>query len=130
VVTNNSLRAKAVYEAIYCPRGRVELMIKEHKRHLKLDRTSCHRFEANQFRLFFHCAAYDLMYTLLANLLRGTELARAQFDTIRLRLLKIGARVQVLSRKIIFHLPLSSPLKPVLSRCTVILNALPPIRAG
>jgi hypothetical protein len=130
VVTNLGIGAKAIYEGIYCPRGAMELLIKEHSRHLKSDGTSCHKFEANQFRLFLHCAANNLMPALPANLLKGTELARAQFDTIRLRLLKIVARVQVLKTKIIFHLPLSLPVKPILTRCTLILNALPEVRPG
>ena len=129
VVTNVSARPKLLYEKIYCSRGAVELMIKEHKRHLQSDRTSCHKFEANQFRLFLHSAAYILMHTLRSTLLASTELARAQFDTIRLRLLKIGARVQILKTKVVFHLPLSYPLKPLLAHCTHTLkpiNAIPP----
>jgi hypothetical protein len=129
VVTNVSARPKLLYEKIYCPRGAVELMIKEHKRQLQSDRTSCHKFEANQFRLFLHSAAYILMHTLRSTLLTSTELACAQFDTIRLRLLKIGARVQVLKTKIVFHLPLSYPLKPLLANCVHTLkpiNATPP----
>jgi hypothetical protein len=117
VVTNVNARPKLLYEKLYCSRGAVELMIKDHKRHLQSDRTSCHKFEANQFRLFLHSAAYILLHALRSALLKGTELSHAQFDTIRLRLLKIGARVQVLKTKIVFHLPLSFPLKPVLAHC-------------
>jgi hypothetical protein len=100
-------------------------MIKEHKRHLHSDRTSCHKFEANQFRLFLHSAAYVLMHTLRSTALKSTELAHAQFDTIRLRLLKIGARVQILKTKIVFHLPLSYPLKPLLAHCITTLAGRP-----
>ena len=121
VVTNVSAPPKVAYEKLYCSRGCVELMIKEHKRHLQSDRTSCHKFEANQFRLFLHSVAYILMHTFRCTFLKGTALARAQFDTIRLRLLKIGARVQVLKSKIIFHLPLSYPLKPLLTHCVTAL---------
>jgi len=121
VVTNVGATPKVAYEKLYCSRGCVELMIKEHKRALRSDRTSCHRFEANQFRLFLHSVAYILMHAFRCTLLKGTELACAQFDTIRLRLLKIGARVQVLKSKIIFHLPLSYPLKPLLTRCVATL---------
>lgn len=103
VVTNVSARPKLLYEKLYCSRG-----------------------EANQFRLFLHSAAYILMHTLRSTVLKGTELARAQFDTIRLRLLKIGARVQILKTKVVFHLPLSYPLKPVLTHCITTL----PGRAG
>jgi hypothetical protein len=102
VVTNVHPRPKVTYEKLYCSRGCVELMIKEHKRALHSDRTSCHRFEANQFRLFLHSVAYILMHAFRCTVLKGTELACAQFDTIRLRLLKIGARVQILKTKIIF----------------------------
>jgi len=130
VVTNISGRPKLLYEKLYCSRGAVELMIKEHKRHLHSDRTSCHRFEANQFRLFLHSAAYILMHAFRSTVLKGTELARAQFDTIRLRLLKIGARVQVLKSKIVFHLPLSFPLKPLLTHCILTLKPLPVVPSG
>src|SRR6266849_3470816 len=51
-------RTKVLYQQIYCARGQAENDIKDHKRYLKSDRTSCHRFEANQFRLFLHSAAY------------------------------------------------------------------------
>jgi len=130
VVTNVYARPKLTYEKIYCSRGAVELMIKEHKRHLQSDRTSCHKFEANQFRLFLHSAAYILMHTLRSTMLKGSELARAQFDTIRLRLLKIGARVQVFKTKIVFHLPLSYPLKPLLTHCITTLKPLYAVPPG
>jgi hypothetical protein len=117
VVTNVGATPKVAYEKLYCSRGCVELMIKEHQRALRSDRTSCQRFEANQFRLFLHSVAYILMHALRCTLLKGTELACAQFETIRLRLLKIGARAQILKSKIIFHLPLSYPLKALLTHC-------------
>ena len=50
--------AKVLYRQLYCARGQMENEIKDHKRYLKSDRTSCHRFEANQFRLLLHSAAY------------------------------------------------------------------------
>ena len=58
VVTNLPGRAKVLYEKVYCARGRMENMIKDHKLYTKSDRTSCHRWEANQFRLFLHTGAY------------------------------------------------------------------------
>ena len=64
VVTNLPGRAKLLYERVYCARGRMENMIKEHKLYTKSDRTSCHRWEANQFRLFLHTAAYWLLHQL------------------------------------------------------------------
>jgi len=124
IITNlEQTGAKYLYETVYCSRGKVELMIKEHKLFLGSDRTSCHRKEANQFRLFLHSAAYVLMHALRDKYLSGTELAQAQFDTIRLRLLKIGARTEVKKTLVRFHLPASYPLKPVLS---TVVNALNP----
>jgi hypothetical protein len=100
-----------IYETAYCGRGAMELMIKEHKNHLFSDRTSCSSFEANQFRLFMHSIAYILMHTFRERHLKNTEFAKAQFNTIRLKLLKIGARVRKLSTKIKINLPSSYPLK-------------------
>ena len=60
-----------LYERVYCARGRMENMIKEHKLYTKSDRTSCHRWEANQFRLFLHTAAYWLLHQYRAAARRG-----------------------------------------------------------
>lgn len=117
--------AKYLYDTVYSGRGAMELMIKDHKTALKSDRTSCTRKEANQFRLFLHSAAYVLLHAVRDQLLRGSELARAQFDTIRLRLLKIGARVDIGKTFIRFHLPASYPLQPLLYRASAILAAVP-----
>jgi len=97
--------AKYLYETVYCGRGAMELMIKDHKNGLLSDRTSCHRFLANQFRLFLHSAAYVVMHHLRRVRLKGTKLRRAEFKTIRLKLLKIGARVKVGKTRIRLHLP-------------------------
>ena len=91
---------------------------------LKSDRTSCHRKEANQFRLFIHSAAYVLMHALRQNLLRCSELAHAQFDTIRLRLLKIGTRTEVGRTFIRFHFPASYPMQSLLARASAVLTAI------
>lgn len=100
-----------IYQTVYCRRGAMELYIKEHKNHLASDRTSCHSFEANQFRLFLHSAAYVLLHAFRSMYLKGTELANAQFDTIRLKLIKVGARVRELATKVKIHLTSSFPLK-------------------
>ena len=97
--------AKYLYETVYCGRGAMELMIKDHKNGLRSDRTSCHQFTANQFRLFLHSAAYVVMHYLRSVRLKGTQLAHAQFDTIRLRLLKIGTRVENGKTRILLHFP-------------------------
>jgi len=112
IVTNlrhNGL--KFIYNTVFCGRGAMELLIKEHKNHLASGRTSCNSFEANQFRLFLHSAAYVLLHAFRSRHLKGTEFAKAQFDTIRLKLIKIGAQVRELITKIKIHLPSSFPLK-------------------
>jgi hypothetical protein len=112
IITNLShANRKFLYEKIYSDRGNMELMIKEHKNHLYSDRTSCSSFLANQFRLFLHSIAYVLMHALRERCLKNTEFSRAQFNTIRLKLLKIGARVRQLTTKIKIHLPTSYPYK-------------------
>jgi len=125
VVTNmEHAKAKQLYTKIYCARGEAELYIKEHKLYLKSDRTSCHRFVANQFRLFLHSAAYVLLHALKANILRNTQWANATIDTIRIRLLKIGARVRQLKTRINVDLPTSYPLKETLTKSFQIFEIL------
>src|SRR5262249_37507819 len=85
-------------------RGEMENRIKEQQLGLFADRTSCHRFLANQFRLLLSSAAYVLVQALRRTALVGTELARAQVGTIRLRLFKVAARVVVSARRVVFHL--------------------------
>jgi hypothetical protein len=92
--------AKYLYETAYCGRGRAELMIKDHKNALKSDRSSCSSAVANQFRLYIHSAAYVIMHNLRKTVLRGTDLEKAQFDTIRLKILKLAVRVKVMKTKI------------------------------
>lgn len=112
VVTNlKSSLPSFIYQTIYCARGRMEGFIKNHKTFLHSDRTSCHRFEANQFRLFLHSAAYVLLHTLAEKGLQNTPWAHVQFNTIQNRILKVAARVCELKTKIRFHLPTSFPLK-------------------
>ena len=124
VVTNlKSSRAEFVYDRIYCARGRMEGFIKNHKTFLHSDRTSCHRFEANQFRLFLHSAAYVLLHALREKGLSGTTWATAQFNTIQNRFLKVGARVVERVTKVQFHFPTSYPLKRVMK---LMLNQLRP----
>jgi len=115
IVTTLKGKPKYVYDKKYCARGQMENYIKDHKNHLHSDRTSCSSFMANQFRLFLHSAAYVLLHTLRKEGLKGTEYARAQFDTIRNKILKIGARVVEKATRIKFCLPSSYPYKNLLS---------------
>ncbi len=115
LVTNlQSNRDGFIYDRIYCARGRTEGFIKDHKTFLHSDRTSCHKFEANQFRLFLHSAAYALLHALRSQGLKGTAWTKPQVNTIQNRFLKIGARVIESARRIRFHFPTSYPLKNVL----------------
>src|SRR5678815_320445 len=107
-------RTKVLYQHIYCARGQAENEIKDHKLYLKSDRTACHRFAANQFRLFLHSAAYVLLDTLRRAVFKGTPWACATMETLQLRLLTLGARVQECTDRIKIALPSSCPVAPVL----------------
>ena len=125
VVTDiRSVRTQSLYENGYCARGAMELRIKEHKLYLKSDRMSCHRFKANQFRLFLHSAAYVLMHTLQTELLAGTALAKVTFKTLREKVIKVAAYVRELKHRISIELPASCPQQAVLGRCLGVFAAL------
>lgn len=109
VITNLSGRAQDIYDGCYVQRAEAsENSIKDLKNALSADRLSCSRFLANQFRLFLHAAAYILMFEL-RRAAEGTELADAQMDTLRLRLLKIGVRIECSVRRVWFHLATGHP---------------------
>lgn len=82
-----------IYATLYCARGQAENLIKLHKSQLKSDRTSCRSPLANQMRLVLHTAAYWLMLGVRDAIPKNHALARAEFATIRARLLKLGARI-------------------------------------
>ena len=113
VVVNVPGDPQELYEDVYCQRGEMENRIKEQQLDLFADRTSCHRLLANQFRLLLSSAAYVLVQALRRTALAGTELARAQVGTIRLRLFKVAARVVVSVRRVVFHLATSYPYQAV-----------------
>ncbi len=113
VVANVPGDPQELYEDVYCQRGEAENRIKEQQLDLFADRTSCHRFLANQFRLLLSSAAYVLVQALRRTALVGTELAKAQVGTIRLRLFKVAARVVVSVRRVVFHLASSYPYQTV-----------------
>src|SRR5215472_3396411 len=122
VVTDmEQARTQALYRHIYCARGQAENEIKDHKLYLKSDRTACHRFAANQFRLLLHSAAYVLLDTLRRDVLKTTPWASATMETIQLHLLKLGARVHECTDWIKISLPSSCPVAPVLRRSLTLL---------
>ena len=103
VVTNlpaDSASASYLYETLYCARGDMENRIKEQQLGLFADRTPCATLRANQLRLYWASFAYVLMHGLRRLGLAGTAYAKAQCTTIRLKLLKIGARVRITVRKV------------------------------
>jgi hypothetical protein len=100
VVTSLEGDAQALYDEVYCARGEMENRIKEQQLGLFSDRTSCHSWWANQFRVILSAAAYVLMETIRRVGLRGTELCKAQVGTIRLKLLKVGTVIVRNTRRI------------------------------
>jgi hypothetical protein len=107
VITNLPDAPEGVYH-VYCGRGDMENRLKELHHGLAMDRTSCERFTANQFRVLLTAAAYILFQTLQAHA-QGTACADAQVGTLRERLLKLAAWVQRSARRIVLHLPTSYP---------------------
>jgi hypothetical protein len=116
VVTNLTESAPALYDTGYCARGEMENRIKEQQLGLFADRTSCHRWWANQFRLLLSSSAYVLLESLRRLALAGTELARAQVGTIRLKLLKIGAVVLRNTRRVRLLLSSSYPYQTIFAQ--------------
>ena len=105
VVTNLPDAPDAIYQ-IYCGRGDMENRLKELHHGLAMDRTSCHRFLANQFRVLLTLAAYILFQTLQAQT-QGTACADAQVTTLRERLIKLAVWIERSVRRIVLHLPAS-----------------------
>jgi len=99
-LSKDEQEARRLYEAIYCARGEMENRIKEQQLALFADRTSTQALRSNQLRLYFSSFAYVLIETLRALGLGGSELAQAQCDTIRLKLLKIGAQIRITVRNV------------------------------
>jgi hypothetical protein len=111
VVTSLTEDPGSLYDDIYTQRGDMENRIKEQQLMLFADRTSCHAFLANQFRLLLSSFAYVLLHELRESPLAGTELEKAQVNRIRLVLLKVAARVTVSARRIVLHLASSCPFQ-------------------
>lgn len=126
VVTNLSASefdARTIYEDKYCARGEMENRIKEQQLCLFADRTSCATLRANQLRLWFSTLAYLLLAVLREHGLKDTELATARCDTLRTKLLKIGAVVTVTFRKIWLRLSSACPYQTLFERVLANLRA-------
>jgi hypothetical protein len=109
IVTSLNGEAQHLYENVYCQRGQAENLIKMHKVQMASDRTSCQSAIANQVRLVLHTGAYWLMLALRNAIPATHELAKAEFDTLRLKLLKIGARIIETASRIRVHLASACP---------------------
>lgn len=130
VVTNLPValyEPRALYEDLFCARGEMENRIKEQQLYLFADRSSCSLMKANQLRLWFSAVAYLLMSELRRRALRGTELAQATCQTIRLRLFKIGALVRVSVRRVLVSLSTGYPHRALFLAAYRALRAPPPL---
>jgi hypothetical protein len=119
IVTSLSVEevdARRLYEDVYCARGEMENRIKEQQMCLFADRTSCATMRANQLRLWLSSAAYTLLMALRQFGLQGTEMATARCDTIRLKLLKLGALVRTTVRRVWISLSESCPYQRVFAQ--------------
>ena len=121
IVTNLKGDPQLLYDELYCARGNMENHIKPQQQDLFADRTSCHRWWANQFRLLLSSMAYILLESIRRIELKGTELARAYVGTVRLKLLKIGAVIIHNTRRIRFLLSSPYPYQAFCYRhCSII----------
>jgi hypothetical protein len=125
VVTNLEGTPQSLYDDNYVQRGEMENRIKEQQLMLFADRTSCHDFLANQFRLLLSSFAYVLVETLRRDHLADTELAQAQVNTIRLKIFKVAARVVTSVRRVVFHLSSSYPQQDLFRRLAASLHLKP-----
>jgi hypothetical protein len=119
VVTNLSAEQfpmRELYEKLYCGRGEMENRIKEQQLGLFADRTSTELMRSNQLRLYFSTFAYQLMQGLRRVGLKGTPMAQAQCQTIRLKLLKIGAQIRVTVRRVLFCMAGGYPFGEIFAR--------------
>ena len=126
IVTNLPGLPRALYEKLYCARGQAENLIKAHKLHPASDRTSCRKATANQFRLLIHTAAYWLLLTLRGLAPRTSFWRDAQFDTIRLCLIKVAARVTEMVTRIKLALPTAFPYQAGFADLASRIATLPP----
>jgi hypothetical protein len=127
-LASRQMGARYIYERTYCARGDMENRIKEQQLGMFADRTSTATMRANQLRLYFSSVAYVLMQALRRLGLKDTALATAQCDTIRLKLLKIGAQIQVTVRKVWFRMATGHPYADVFEQVYINLQKLPLMR--
>ena len=123
-----AMDGRALYEDLYCARGEMENRIKEQQLGLFADRTSTAYLRSNQLRLYLSSFAYALMQALRRLGLAGTEMAKAQCTTIRLKLLKVGAQIRVTVRKVWLHLSAGHPCAALFGAAHRNLASVPAMR--
>ena len=123
IVTSLSGDPQKLYDDVYCARGNMENRIKEQQLDMFADRTSCHEWWANNFRLLLSSLAYIMTNYLRTIALVGTELEHAQVGTIRLKLLKIGAAIVKNTRRIVFHLSSHCPFQAIFEHVVQVLSS-------
>ena len=126
VVTNLPGRGKVLYENVYCARGRMENLIKDMKLYTRSDKTACHSWEANQFRLFLHMGAYWLLHSVRLAAPKKSRWRGATFETVRCVFVKIAVRVEELKTRIRLLFPTHLPHADALSAITVRLTGQGP----
>ena len=125
-IAADAVAAQPLYERDYCGRGDMENRIKEKKLFLFADRVSCATMRANQVRLCLSTVAYIVMRSLRSLALKGTDMATAQCDTIRVKLLKIGAVIKVSVRRVVVALSEACPFQEVFQKAWENLRAITP----
>jgi hypothetical protein len=111
-----AFEAATLYEQEYCGRGDMENRIKEQQLYLFADQLCCETMRANQVRLYLSTVAYVVLRALREFGLKGTDLAHAQCDTIRVKLLKIGARVRVSVRRVVVSMSEAYPFQALFAQ--------------
>lgn len=117
--------AEHIYDTLYCARGQAENLIKRHKSQLASDRTSCRSANANQMRLILHTAACWLMWRIQQEIPKTAALASAEFATLRIRLLKVAARVIENASRIRLRLASACPDASVFRAVAISLRPAP-----
>jgi hypothetical protein len=128
-LTPEAFAAQTLYEQEYCARGDMENRIKEQQLYLFADHLPCETMRANQLRLYFSTMAYVVMRALREYGLKDTSMAQAQCDTIRVKLLKIGARVRVSVRRVLVSLSQAYPFQELFAKVWANLRAFSPVPA-
>jgi hypothetical protein len=127
-ISKEEIAGQLLYEDEYCGRGEMENRIKEQQLYLFSDRTSSATMRANQLRLWFSAMAYVIMNELRKRALQSTEFARATCETIRVKLLKVGAQVKVSVRRIHVSLATGYPYQHAFCKILSQIRNIYPLR--